>query len=111
MTDLATILELTDQVEAFVAEGRWSEASSAEVQRQALLIKYVEQGGRQASGLQDIYRRSQITLRKTARQRSALMSQTQDQFDNARAISAYEGHAAEARLGAPVRPALEGNPD
>jgi hypothetical protein len=104
-------LELTDQVEAFVAEGRWSEASSAEVQRQALLIKYVEQGGRQASGVQDIYRRSQITLRKTARQRSALMSQTQDQFDNARAISAYEGHAAEARLGAPVRTVLAGNPD
>ena len=93
MSLIERILELTDKVEALIADGQWGKASSLEAERRELLITYVAEEGRGAAAVQELYDRSLNSLREVARQKSAATGDASRLIRNSRALDAYMDNA------------------
>ena len=89
MSLFESILELTDEVEALIAEGNWSEASGREQKRRDLLVRYVAEYGRGASGLQELYDRSQRSIGEITRRRREMSDDAGSLVRKSRAVEAY----------------------
>jgi Arc/MetJ-type ribon-helix-helix transcriptional regulator len=96
VNSLAHILELTDEVERLVAEGRWGEASVTEAKRHALLVRYASGDGVERDALTALHARSKTLLTQVRRERSVLAAEAVRDFGGARAVDAYESLAAQA---------------
>ena len=98
MSLFESILELTDEVEALIAAGNWSEASGREEKRRDLLVRYVEEHGKSAHGLQELYDRSQQSIGEITRRRRELSNDAGTLVSKSRAVEAYLDNAGAAAV-------------
>jgi hypothetical protein len=89
VSGLESILELTDQVEALIAEGNWSEASDCEARRRDLLVQYVAESGKAAQGLRELYDRSRRSIGEVSRQRREMSDDASSLMSKSKAVDAY----------------------
>ena len=93
MNRIASILALTDEIEALISDGRWSEAATREAERRSLLVEYVEADGHGAPHLRELYERSLHSMEHIRRLKHSLTGSASQLVRNSRAVDAYLNHA------------------
>lgn len=93
MSRLASILALTDEIEALICDGCWNEAAEREVERRSLLVEYVETEGPGAPRLRELHDRSLNSMERIRHTKSLLAGDASQIVRNSAAVDAYLGNA------------------
>lgn len=98
MSQIDSILALTDEIEALISDGRWSDAATCEAQRRSLLAEYVEAEGHGAPHLRELYERSLHSMEHIRRLKNSLSGDASQLIRNSRAVDAYLGNASAGKM-------------
>lgn len=93
MSQISSILALTDEIERLIEDGRWDEAAEIEAQRRQLLVDYVETEGHGAPHLRELYERGLQSMEQIRRLRNSLRGDGSRLIRNSQALNAYLNNA------------------